>query len=322
MTQETSAKKTVSPVGRRLAAYRKWRGLTAEQLAESIPSEAVTRGVIANVESGRKRDLTATELMLVASGLDISPIALLVDLDRPFDLVEASGLAASYSELTNAEYVFATSITTSEIRHGSGAQLNTGVRTLLASLLTAEGTLERVLALDAARADRPAFHGLAAQDDQGRVTYETPPFHSATVTETHLDDPQYRWAKQDLVDDYRDLLARLPGGVWARMSTEPTEAIRHRIERIRRRVVEAIEEDPTLDRSSARRPASEDPRGFARTIKGPAIDDSGRPAGSNYRAKTIIDNDGEALRVIYMPGDPDSADIEQMEGTDDAEYTP
>ncbi|WP_298745346.1 helix-turn-helix transcriptional regulator [uncultured Microbacterium sp.] len=60
--------------GARLKEIRTKRGLTAEALAERVGDSAVTKTVITNVESGRKRDLTTTELFLLSSALGVSPL--------------------------------------------------------------------------------------------------------------------------------------------------------------------------------------------------------------------------------------------------------
>ncbi|WP_153303397.1 helix-turn-helix domain-containing protein [Plantibacter flavus] len=315
MTQDEAPKKSVSLVGRRLAAVRRWRGMTAEQLAEAIPSSDITRGVIANVESGRKRDLTATELALVASGLDVSPIALLVDMSSPFEPVALEGLADGYAGLTNVEYLFATSIYAPE-NAWHGLQIPNDARALMTSLLRAEGSLKQVQAIEDARSDRGAFAAKAAEDARGSVRHSDGPLHSFGVTAEMLSDDFYRAYVQDLIDDYRDLLQRVPGGMWDWNGLRVPPNVEARIEEIRRRVVLAMEDDPTLDRSSSRRPASEDPRRVAHTVVGPIIDESGAPVGSNHRSKLETGEDGKTYRLIYMEGDPDAGD----DGSDVEEY--
>lgn len=62
--------------------------------------------MITNLESGRKRDLTATELAQVASALHVSPLELLVDADALWDPVAIPGLHEPYSEMSNGEYLY------------------------------------------------------------------------------------------------------------------------------------------------------------------------------------------------------------------------
>ncbi|MEV7631988.1 helix-turn-helix transcriptional regulator [Microbacterium sp. NPDC089318] len=88
-----------SVVGRRLSTVRKARGLSAAQLADLIPGGTVSKTVITNVESGRKRDLTVKELVLVAHALNVSPVFLIVDPRSPWEPVDVPGV-----DLTNVEY--------------------------------------------------------------------------------------------------------------------------------------------------------------------------------------------------------------------------
>jgi|GEM_PF-5280836 len=93
-------------VGTRIAEYRRRQRITADALAARIPAESITRQMIVNVETGRKRDLTATELVLIAAGLDVPPLALLVDLDEPFGPLPFDGLPEPYASMSIVEYLF------------------------------------------------------------------------------------------------------------------------------------------------------------------------------------------------------------------------
>lgn len=103
MTLEREAK-VPAPIGVRVAKYRELRNFTAAQLAELIPSPGLSRSVIVNIENGRKRDLTSSELMQVASGLRVPVIALLIDMDDPWAQVQVP-LPEPFSDITNAQYV-------------------------------------------------------------------------------------------------------------------------------------------------------------------------------------------------------------------------
>lgn len=74
MTQE------LDPVYARLAgnvkARRKGEGLSAQQVADRSGG-VLTRGVIANLESGRKYSVTVLELLALATALDVPPVWLL-----------------------------------------------------------------------------------------------------------------------------------------------------------------------------------------------------------------------------------------------------
>lgn len=59
----------------------------------------MSKTVITNVESGRKRDLTVSELVLLADALHVSPLFLIVDPRHPWEAVDIPGI-----KMTNVEY--------------------------------------------------------------------------------------------------------------------------------------------------------------------------------------------------------------------------
>lgn len=77
----------IAQIGRLVAYYRGVERLSARQLAEKA-GNGLTQSVIANLESGRKRDLTTKQLLAVAFVLGVTPADLLFDLRHPYDEVE------------------------------------------------------------------------------------------------------------------------------------------------------------------------------------------------------------------------------------------
>lgn len=77
-------------IGKRLAKYRTLAGLSARELAEQAGS-GLSRGVIANVESGRKQDLTVDQLISISAVLRIPPAVLALPLDTPNRFVRVTG---------------------------------------------------------------------------------------------------------------------------------------------------------------------------------------------------------------------------------------
>lgn len=72
----------VSPIGSNVARYRKAVGMSAADLAEAAQN-GLTRSVIANLENGRKDDVTVRQLMALSAALMVPPVALLADCFRP-----------------------------------------------------------------------------------------------------------------------------------------------------------------------------------------------------------------------------------------------
>lgn len=74
-------------IGQRVRQYRLLAGLSAQKLSDRIGG-AISRGVIANIESGAKKDVTVDELFLLAYGIDVPPSVLVFPVDDPAELVQ------------------------------------------------------------------------------------------------------------------------------------------------------------------------------------------------------------------------------------------
>ncbi|WP_233255672.1 helix-turn-helix domain-containing protein [Naasia lichenicola] len=71
-------------LGDRIARYRRLNGWSAQQLSEQTDG-AVSRSTIANVETGRREDLTVTQFISICMALRLPPSALLLDVEKPFE---------------------------------------------------------------------------------------------------------------------------------------------------------------------------------------------------------------------------------------------
>lgn len=70
-------------IGKRLAKYRRLSGLSARELADQA-GMGLTRGVVANIESGRKSDITVDQLIALSTVLRIPPVALALPVESPY----------------------------------------------------------------------------------------------------------------------------------------------------------------------------------------------------------------------------------------------
>jgi len=70
-------------IGRRVARYRKLNGWTMEELAARTRPEVakLSKGVIANIETGRKLELSVSQLLALSAALEVPPVALIMDID-------------------------------------------------------------------------------------------------------------------------------------------------------------------------------------------------------------------------------------------------
>lgn len=74
-------------IGKRVTRYRKMNGWTMEELADRTSADIakIGKGVIANIETGRKVDVSVGQLISLASALSIPPVALMIDLEDMSD---------------------------------------------------------------------------------------------------------------------------------------------------------------------------------------------------------------------------------------------
>lgn len=219
--------------GRRLLALREERGLSAAQVVARIPESGITRNMIANLEGGRKRDLTVTEAMQLASALDVSVLALMVDARTPFAPVDVEGLAAPASSATMAEYGRAARVI------GPGASENGGftyeVSLFLDALFAAEMEACRCAAITSSLRNgvtpEEALHGVTASGSPWIVA-------AWEVQENGLID-----SAQLLVSAYRGALRLIRSGKVPSL----TEALAARVEALRLAVVNVLSEHAGLD---------------------------------------------------------------------------
>lgn len=72
----------MSQLGLNISRYRRAEGLSAAELSE-LAGEGLSRSVIANLENGRKDDVTVKQLVALGNALRIPPAALVVDIFNP-----------------------------------------------------------------------------------------------------------------------------------------------------------------------------------------------------------------------------------------------
>ncbi|KJQ54669.1 helix-turn-helix protein [Microbacterium sp. SA39] len=71
--------------------------MSAQVLADAA---GLTRSVIANIENGRRSDLSVTELFAISDALDVPPSALLFDVSRPFRKIQVGSRVITISAAT------------------------------------------------------------------------------------------------------------------------------------------------------------------------------------------------------------------------------
>lgn len=83
MTQQPDPTRPTDVVASRVREVRKKRGWSAQRLAEELGRAGLKwdRSIVANLESGRRANVSVEELLTLAYVLDVAPVHLLVPLD-------------------------------------------------------------------------------------------------------------------------------------------------------------------------------------------------------------------------------------------------
>ncbi|WP_147305313.1 helix-turn-helix transcriptional regulator [Subtercola boreus] len=217
-----------TPIGTRLAFYRKMAGFrTPQALADAIPSSAITRSTVVNIEVGRKKDPSYSEVMLIASALDISPLALMVDFENPWSPIDVEGMARPYGGVTSVEYVSMVQVLQSEYFRNPPDTF-WGLGRLMDSLHGAEAAEADVAAVaeSVARGDKWEKHGTHWRLELGEKSV------NIVLSDLDVDSPEK--ADHAAVEiEYQDLLQtiaffdnvvekkphlNLPDSVWNRVN--------------------------------------------------------------------------------------------------------
>lgn len=101
----TEIETTAGGLGRRIASYRKYLGYASTRdLADAIANPKVTESVLQNIESGRKSDISVSQLIDISVALNISPLFLLVPIGRPMDKLDLTNLGDESKEMTASQF--------------------------------------------------------------------------------------------------------------------------------------------------------------------------------------------------------------------------
>jgi transcriptional regulator with XRE-family HTH domain len=242
-------------LGLRLARLRKHQKLSAAALAARVPDGTITRAVITNIETGRKPDPPVSEIMKIASALDISPLALLIDIDKPWSPLDVTGLAGKYAAMTTIEYGRASTV------FGPNATRNGGFERhesqFLEKLIQAEKTLA------GAEFIRSEIENPSEDIPAGSyVSWKIPTEYGDTIhiTNTNLNDNELTNLLQNAITAYRTCLSSLIMDAHfnphAPLKNKLPENITKRLDTIRAAVVDTITEFPAIDYGQHDQPSS------------------------------------------------------------------
>lgn len=94
-----------NPIGARIAIYRKHAGYDkAADLAAAIPNEKITTSVIQNIESGRKADISVTQLLEISYAIGISPLFLLAPMSDRMESVRLPNVSEPIASMSADDF--------------------------------------------------------------------------------------------------------------------------------------------------------------------------------------------------------------------------
>jgi len=94
-----------SGIGVRIRLARRERGYrTTGDLADAIPGGNVTEAILENIESGRKADISVSQLLNIARGLGVPISMLLAPIGTPGSNLDLPNLSDDFEEMTAAEF--------------------------------------------------------------------------------------------------------------------------------------------------------------------------------------------------------------------------
>ncbi len=92
-------------IGARIKLARKERGFrTTRDLADAIPGGNITQAILENIESGRKADISVTQLLNIARGLGVPVSMLLAPMGTPDSELDLPNLSDDFTGMTAAEF--------------------------------------------------------------------------------------------------------------------------------------------------------------------------------------------------------------------------
>ena len=92
-------------IGARIKLARKERGFrTTRDLADAIPGGNITQAILENIESGRKADISVTQLLNIARGLGVPMSMLLAPIGTPDAELDLPNLSDDFAGMTAAEF--------------------------------------------------------------------------------------------------------------------------------------------------------------------------------------------------------------------------
>ncbi|WP_426518760.1 helix-turn-helix domain-containing protein [Diaminobutyricibacter sp. McL0618] len=92
-------------VGARIKLARRERGYrTTHDLADAMRGGKITSAILENIESGRKADISVSQLLNIARALDVPPSFLLAPIGSPNSTLDLPNLSDDFDGMSAAEF--------------------------------------------------------------------------------------------------------------------------------------------------------------------------------------------------------------------------
>lgn len=92
-------------IGARIKLARRERGYrTTRELADAAPGGNITSAILENIESGRKADISVSQLLNIARALNVPPSYLLAPIGNPNSKLDLPNLSSDFDGMTAAEF--------------------------------------------------------------------------------------------------------------------------------------------------------------------------------------------------------------------------
>lgn len=92
-------------IGTRIKLARRQRGYrTTRELAAAVPGGKITSAILENIESGRKADISISQLLNIARALGVPPSMLLAPIGTPDSNLDLPNLSEDFDGMTAAEF--------------------------------------------------------------------------------------------------------------------------------------------------------------------------------------------------------------------------
>lgn len=195
--------KSEDGIGRRIAMYRKLCGFkNTFELADQIDNPRVTHAVIANIESGRRKDPSVSEVIEIARGLGISPLFLLAPALTPTAQMDLTNVSDDVSRISSDAFMRWFMLEDSELFRREIPQLNLyqtfkNVQLLFKLQKASQKAREKVKVVS----NEIPYRRVLAEQAWEQYQIELHDWYNLLMTLTNVQSIDLSWTDESLIKD-------------------------------------------------------------------------------------------------------------------------